>query len=143
MNDQSKASNLDTDKFPQFAVNRGADPFNVTNHEGSENPDNHELSQVTTTPKGQRLTTHARESLLRHGFSQPFDLVDDIIENYTRKTTQKDGATVYIQRTRSRRRLYNIVIVGDAGIVTGLRNIRPQELERLGLRYGFNPNPAN
>lgn len=98
MDDQSKASNLDTDKFPQFAVNRGADPFNVTNHEGSENPDNHELSQVTTTPKGQRLTTHARESLLRHGFSQP---------------------------------------------VTGLRNIRPQELERLGLRYGFNPNPAN
>ncbi len=81
------------------------------------------------------------ESLPRHGFSEPFGLVDEIIENYTRRTKQGDGATVYIQRSGVRRRLYNIVIMGDQGIVTGMRNLTRQELENLGRRYGFNPNP--
>jgi len=36
--------------------------------------------------------------------------VDDIIENYLRRTTQDDGATVYIQRAAGRGRRYNIKI---------------------------------
>lgn len=31
-------------------------------------------------------------------------------------------------------------IVGDEGIVTGMRNLSRQELDNLGRRYGFNPN---
>jgi hypothetical protein len=46
-----------------------------------------------TTPKGRRLTGHARESLVRHGFQAPFDTVDAMIEQATHVTTQADGAT--------------------------------------------------
>ncbi|RCJ25177.1 hypothetical protein A6770_27950 [Nostoc minutum NIES-26] len=72
------------------------------------------------TPNGRIPTRHAKESLLRHGFQELFDLVDDIIENYSRRTTQSDGATVYIQRTRGKTTEHNIVIEGEEGIVTGL-----------------------
>jgi filamentous hemagglutinin len=95
---------------------------------------------VCTTPNGRILTNHAQESLLRHGFQEPFALVDDIIENYSRRTSQGDGATVYIQRARGRTRRYNIVIEGDQGIVTGLLNLTARELENIGQNYGFNPN---
>jgi filamentous hemagglutinin len=71
------------------------------------------------TPKGRVLTVHAQESLLRHDLLEPFDLIDDIIDNSSRRTTQSDGATVYIQRTQGRVRKYNIVIEGEEGIVLG------------------------
>ena len=93
------------------------------------------------TPKGRRLSTHAViDGLRRHGF-RDLSEVDDVIDNPTRITTQSDGATVYIQRVGRRRRTYNVVIVGDRGIVTGLREMSPGELRRLGRNYGFDPNP--
>ncbi len=94
-----------------------------------------------STPGGRKLTQHAKESLKRHGFREPFADADDIIDNATRTTTQADGATVHIQRGGSRGRRYNIVIVGDEGIVTGLRNLTRHELENLGKNHGFDPNP--
>jgi hypothetical protein len=72
-----------------------------------------------TTPNGRIITAHALISLLRHGFQEPFDLVDDIIENYSRRTTQDDGATVYIQRAAGRKRRYNIS--RDVPFVTSLQ----------------------
>lgn len=96
---------------------------------------------VRTTPMGRTLTQHAQQSLLRHGLREPFDLVDDIIERPTRVTKQADGATVYIQRNTGRLRTYNLVILGEQGIVTGMRNLTPQELKNLEQNYGFNPNP--
>lgn len=96
---------------------------------------------VRTTPNGRIITAHALISLLRHGFQEPFDLVDDIIENYSRRTTQDDGATVYIQRAAGRKRRYNIVIEGEEGIVTGLLNLTVRELQNLGQNYGFDFNP--
>ena len=93
-----------------------------------------------TTPNARILTVHAQQSLLRHGFQEPFDLVDDIIENYSRRTTQDDGATVYIQRAAGRKRRYNIVIEGEEGIVTGLLNLTARELQNLGQNYGFDSN---
>ncbi len=92
------------------------------------------------TPKGRVLTVHAQESLLRHGFQEPFNLIDDIIDNYSRRITQSDDATVYIQRTQGRVRRYNIVIEGEEGIVTGLLNLTTRELQNLGRNYGFNPD---
>jgi filamentous hemagglutinin len=94
-----------------------------------------------TTPAGRRLTEHARESLRRHGFKEPFGQVDDIMDHPTRTTTQADGATVYIQRAGPRGRKYNIVIEGDEGVVTGMRDLSKHELDNLGRRYGFNPHP--
>jgi filamentous hemagglutinin len=95
---------------------------------------------VYTTLNGRIVTKHAQESLLRHGFQEPFDMVDDIIENYSRRTSQGDGATVYIQRAKGTRR-YNIVIEGDEGIVTGILNLTARELGNLGRNYGFDTNP--
>ncbi|MCH8294090.1 hypothetical protein IH992_23665 [Candidatus Poribacteria bacterium] len=95
----------------------------------------------TVTPKGRRLSTHANiDSLQRHGFRNLSE-VDNVIDNSTRVAPQRDGATVYIQRVGGRRKRYNIVIVGDRGIVTGMRNLEPRELRRLGQKYGFDPNP--
>jgi hypothetical protein len=96
---------------------------------------------ITTTPKGRRLTDHARASLPRHGFREPYADVDDVMDNPTCVTTQADGATVYIQRAGGRGRKYNIVIEGTDGIVTGLRNLSRHELDNLGRNHGFDPNP--
>ncbi len=99
------------------------------------------MVNCTVTPKGRCLSTHAAiDSLRRHGFRHLSE-VDNVIDNATRITTQSDGAIVYIQRVGRRRRTYNIVIVGDRGIVTGLREISPGELRRLGQNYGFDPSP--
>ena len=94
-----------------------------------------------TTPQGRRLTEHACESLIRHSFSQPFEVVDDIIDHAMRITTQTDGAIVYIQRAGRRGRNYNIVVVGEDGIITGVLNLTGHELNNLGRNYGFEPHP--
>ena len=96
-------------------------------------------SVSATTPKGRVLTRHALESLIRHGFREPFELVDDIIENATHVTTQSDGATVYIQRARGRGRSFHIVVENDNRIVTALLNLSRHELTNLGRNYDFDP----
>jgi filamentous hemagglutinin len=90
-----------------------------------------------TTPQGRTLTEHARESLLRHGFREPFALIDYIIDNPTHFVIQADGSRVYIQRVSERKRSYNLVIEGEEGIVTGMRNKTPQELKNLARNYGW------
>jgi hypothetical protein len=96
---------------------------------------------ISATPQGRPLTDHAKDSLRRHGFKEPFDQVDEIVDQATRVTTQADGATVYIQRAGTRSKRYNVIIEGVEGIVTGLRNLTKHELENLGKNYGFQPNP--
>jgi hypothetical protein len=98
-------------------------------------------SPPVRTPTGRPITQHAQESLLRHGFKPPFDQVDDIMDRPTRTSTQADGATVYIQRAGPRGRKYHLVIEGTDGIVTGMRDLSRHELNNLGQRYGFDPNP--
>jgi hypothetical protein len=95
-----------------------------------------------TTSGGRQLSNHAEESLVRHGYREPFTDVDNIIDNPSRVRIQNDGATVYIQSVPGRGRRYNIIIVNDDSvIITGLRNITAQELSNLGQNYGFDPNP--
>ena len=93
-----------------------------------------------TTPEGRPLSKHSESSLPRHRMTP--EQVDDAIDNYSRKTTQSDGATVYIQKQLGRGNRYSIVIESNDGtIVTGIRDLNPSELAALGKRYGFNPNP--
>lgn len=93
------------------------------------------------TPGGRPLSSHAaQDSLARHGIS--LGEVDDVIDNYTRKTTQRDGADVYIKSQPGRGSKYSLVIVGKNGtIVTAMKNLSKLELKNLGRNYGFNPNP--
>ena len=97
-------------------------------------------SAIHTTPGGRTLTEHARESLRRHGFPEPFPLVDEVIDHATHVATQADGATVYIQRAGRRGRSYHIVIEGEGGIVSGMLNLTRHELNNLGRNYGFEPH---
>jgi RHS repeat-associated protein len=91
------------------------------------------------TPAGRELTEHAEESLLRHGFKEPFSHVDNIIENATRRMAQEDGSLVYIMRNAGRHRTFDIVIEGEGGIVTGMRNLTRHELSNLANNYGWTP----
>ena len=96
-------------------------------------------NSCVTTPAGHALTEHAEESLIEHGLT--LNEVDDIIENASRARTQSDGATVFIQSVgKKRKRKYNIVVLGDEGIVTGMKNLSPHELRNLGRNYGYDPD---
>jgi hypothetical protein len=97
------------------------------------------MTRLQTTPKGRKLSEHAQQSLLRHGFAEPFDWVDDIIENYTHLTMQTDGAAVYIQRAGAGRRKYHIAIVSEDIIITAIRNLTPHELNNLAKNYEWTP----
>jgi RHS repeat-associated protein len=102
---------------------------------------NPSFNSAATTPKGRRLTTHADlDSLARHGFEEPFDDVDDIIDNATRTTQQADGANVYIKAFPGKRYAVAIVTHDDA-LVTAIKDLTGSDLRSLGRRYGFNPNP--
>jgi filamentous hemagglutinin len=92
-----------------------------------------------TTPKGRIISRHAAISLVRHGFTEPFNLVDEIIDSPSYVVTQADGSTVYIQSLKSRGNRYNLIIVGEEGIVTGLRQLSRQDLNNLARNYGWEP----
>jgi RHS repeat-associated protein len=97
-----------------------------------------------TTPGGRNLSIHAEtDSLRRHGFQDPFNDIDDIIDNYSRITTQQDGATVYIKKVGRRGDSYAIVILNEDTntIITAIKGLDKKALKKLGQNYGFNPNP--
>ncbi len=92
---------------------------------------------VDATASGRKLTKHSLESLQRHGFDS-LDQVDNIIDNATRVAEQADGATVHIQRVgRGRKTTYNVVVSGDEGIVTGMKNLNRRDLDALASNYGW------
>ena len=95
----------------------------------------------TITPGGRKLSQHADiDSLKRHGFSEPYNDVDNIIDNPSRVTQQSDGATVYIQLTNDNK--YNIAIVNlqDNSLITAMQGLTKPEVRSLGRNNGFNPN---
>ncbi|WP_225594830.1 hemagglutinin repeat-containing protein [Pseudomonas sp. PDM22] len=95
----------------------------------------------TSTPSGRTLTDHAVESLTRHGFKD-LQQVDDVINNSTHTITQLDGATVYVQKNGSGSKArYNIVVEGEGGIVTGMRNFKKFEVEKMARNQGWESLP--
>ncbi|NWB29037.1 hypothetical protein [Pseudomonas gingeri] len=108
----------------------------------SETPRNLSSSfNSSATPDGKPLTDHAFESLIRHGFKN-LQQVDDIVNNATHTITQLDGATVFVQKigagSKSR---YNLVVEGENGIVTGMRNFTKQEVTRMAHNQGWEALP--
>ena len=89
------------------------------------------------TLAGRKLTEHAKESLVRHGFSPPFDDVDKIIDGAKWLVKQSDGGAVSIVKQKGRGRLYSIVVEGSQGINTAMKNLTPRELSNLAHNYGF------
>jgi len=115
--------------------------------EDGNNGDEDNTNEPRRTPGGRIITEHAEKSLVRHGFQEPYSDVDNIIDRPSRIAIQdSDEARVYIQRVRGRQIRYNIAIVNEhdpdgSVIITAIRNLTSSDLEGLGRRHGFNPNP--
>lgn len=81
---------------------------------------------------GAKATKHGSQRLKERGFSK-----SDISK--TRQTrnvkTQKDGARVYISESSPGR--YNVIVEGDSGIITVLKNISEKSLNRLAKNYDW------
>jgi RHS repeat-associated protein len=131
----------DHSRLPQYVFNTENIPTDDMWNDlaGINNPS---YDPRPTTPGGRKLSEHADvDSLNRHGFSEPYHDVDNIIDSPSRVTQQADGAKVYIQSTGNNN--YNLAIVNhqDNSLVTAMQNLTGRELSNLGKRYGFNANP--
>ncbi|PAD44504.1 DUF4258 domain-containing protein, partial [Shouchella clausii] len=85
-----------------------------------------EIQSVTNTTK------HGAERLIERGFT-PKDITDlklrpDIIK------TQSDGAKVFIKQVNGK---YNVIVEGDNGVITSLKNISEKSLNRLSDNYDW------
>lgn len=81
--------------------------------------------------QGGGSTAHGAERLAQRGFT-PEDVarVRD-----GQRYTQRDGATASVRETAERR--YDVIVQGERGIVTALRNIRRSAVDRLARNCGW------
>jgi hypothetical protein len=56
------------------------------------------------------------------------------IDGATRVGVQRDGARVFIQEVGGR---FNLVVVGERGVVTNMANLSQRSLDRLARKYGY------
>lgn len=82
--------------------------------------------------RGSKTTKHGSERLKERGFSN-----NDIsnTKNTTNIKTQGDCAKVYIKEVSSGK--FNVIVEGDRGIITALKNISQKSLERLMKNYNW------
>lgn len=80
--------------------------------------------------KGERVTKHGDERLKERSFSTK-DIKDTKNTSNTKK--QADGAKVYIKELENGK--YNVIIEGEKGIITALKNISQKALDRLSKNY--------
>jgi hypothetical protein len=81
------------------------------------------------TQGGERLTDHGEDRLERE-----VD-VDNVIKHYSEKYEQADGAEAFVKRVGKNK--YDVVIRGDGGIVTTLKDQTRHELDNLARNYGW------
>ncbi|MBI6865584.1 DUF4258 domain-containing protein [Lysinibacillus fusiformis] len=85
-----------------------------------------EIQSVVNTTK------HGAERLIERGFTpkdiSALKLRPDIIK------TQSDGAQVFIKQVNGK---YNVIVEGDNGVITSLKNISENSLNRLSDNYGW------
>ena len=85
-----------------------------------------EVSSVRATVHGgQRLADPSRLGV---------DGVREVLSNPTRTYVQGDGAAVFVQQVDGR---YNVVVQGERGVITTLKNLSEKALGRLADRYGW------
>ncbi len=88
------------------------------------------MEEYKYTPGGRRLTKHATHRLADRSVD-----VDDVINNFSQRFFQNDGAQVFVQRQGANR--YDIVVVDDGWIVTILTGVSKHELRNLARNYGW------
>ncbi|MDP4572233.1 hemagglutinin repeat-containing protein [Pseudomonas sp. LPH60] len=99
------------------------------------------MANSSSTPEGRVLTGHSVESLRRHGFKD-LKQVDDVINNATHKVNQRDGAVVFVQKVGvGSKAKYNLVVEGEEGIVTGMRNFDRFDVQKMARNQGWESFP--
>jgi len=79
-----------------------------------------------------KATQHGAERLSERGFS----ILDyEITKSTDTIMTQSDGATVFIKEISPGR--FNVIVEGQNGVITALKNISQKSLERLSKNYGW------
>ena len=81
--------------------------------------------------EGLAATAHGAEQLAERGFSGS----DIALTKSGSVLTQSDGATVYLKEISSGR--FNVIVEGQRGIVTALKNIPQGAVNRLAQNYGW------
>lgn len=81
---------------------------------------------------GSKATKHGSERLKERGFSES-DISDT--KNTSNIKSQGDGAKVYIKEVSPGK--YNVIIEGENGIITALKNISQKSLDRLTKNYNW------
>jgi RHS repeat-associated protein len=81
--------------------------------------------------EGLAATAHGVEQLAERGFSSS----DIALTKSGEALTQSDGATVYLKEVSSGR--FNVIVEGQRGIVTALKNIPQGAVDRLAQNYGW------
>ena len=81
---------------------------------------------------GSKATIHGSERLKERGFSR-----NDIsnTKSTSNVKTQSDGAKVYIKEISPGK--YNVIVEGNRGIITALKNISKKSLDRLTKNYNW------
>lgn len=76
-------------------------------------------------------TVHGADRLASRGFT-----AEEVTLTKTgRVLEQNDGATVYVKQISPDR--YNVIVEGDRGVVTALKDIRKRAVDRLATNYGW------
>ncbi len=88
------------------------------------------LKRANNTIVTEKATKHGIERLGQRGFSQS-DILN--IKRTSNIKIQSDGAKVYIKEAGNER--FNIIVEGEPGIITALKNISKKSLERLTKNY--------
>ena len=78
-------------------------------------------------------TQHGAERLMSRGFS-PSE-ISDLKLSPDNIMTQSNGASVYIKNVTDDK--FNVIVEGDNGVVTALKNISQKALDRLSNNYGW------
>jgi len=82
------------------------------------------------TPGGRRLTKHAAFRLAIRLVD-----VDDVIDSFSQRFLQEDGAEVFIKRRGTNS--YDIVVADDGEIVTILEAVSKREIHNLARNYAW------
>ena len=82
--------------------------------------------------RGAKATKHGSERLKERSFSNS-DISNT--KNTTNIKIQGDGAKVYIKEVSGGK--YNVIVEGDKGIITALKNISKKALDRLTKNYNW------
>ncbi|WP_165902209.1 DUF4258 domain-containing protein [Melghiribacillus thermohalophilus] len=79
-----------------------------------------------------KTTKHGAERLIERGFT-PKD-ISELKLNPDIVKTQSDGAEVFIKQVNGK---YNVIVEGDNGVITALKNISKKSLDRLEKNYDW------